>query len=91
MKKFFVTMFAAFAMFAMVSCGGNAAVEAGNAFLENPTKENYDKLISASKELEGDDAAEYAQWLSQNQTKIAEACQKLGVDMVAAAQEEAAK
>ena len=82
MKKFFVTMFAAFAMFAMVSCGGNAGIDAGEEFLANPSKENYDKLLKESSSLKGSDAAEYAQWYAKNTQAIATACQKVGVEIV---------
>ena len=89
MKKFFVTMFAAFAMFAMVSCGGNAGIDAGEEFLANPSKENYDKLLKESSSLKGSDAAEYAQWYAKNTQAIATACQKLGIQIANDAVEDA--
>lgn len=69
MKKFFVTMFAAFAMFAMVSCG-NAAISAGEAFIENPTIENYKAMKEAYDKLDADGRKEAEEWMNQNDAKF---------------------
>ena len=69
MKKFFVTMFAAFVMFAMVSCG-NAAISAGEAFIENPTIENYKAMKEAYNKLDADGRKEAEEWMNQNDAKF---------------------
>ena len=55
MKKLFVTICAAFAMLVMVSCGGNPAIKAGEAFIADPTEETYkaynDAIISLRSSL----------------------------------------
>lgn len=72
MKKFFVTMFAAFAMFAMVSCG-NAVISAGEAFIENPTIENYKAMKEAYNKLDADGRKEAEEWMNQNDAKFVNA------------------
>lgn len=75
MKKLFVTICAAFAMLVMVSCGGNPAIKAGEAFIADPTEETYKAYNDAVKEIANDPAAaaELAEWSKEKAMEIAAA------------------
>ena len=71
MKKFFVTMCAAFAMFAMVSCGGNPAISAAQDFLKNPTEETFKAVEEAENGLTEEQKAEYDKWAKEHAEELA--------------------
>ena len=77
MKKLFVTICAAFAMLVMVSCGGNPAIKAGEAFIADPTEETYKAYTDAVKEIANDPAAvaEAAEWSQEKAKEFAAALQ----------------
>ena len=76
MKKFFASLFVAFSMFAMVSCG-NPAIDAAEDFLDKPTQENADKVTKALEKCDDDEKKEFAEWLKKNADKWEKAEEKL--------------
>ncbi len=78
MKKYLVSLCAAFAMFSMISCGSkNVSIVAAEAFLADPTAEKFEALTESFKELDQDEAWEYQQWLLQHQDEFTEATTKM--------------
>ena len=79
MKKFLVSICAAFAMMAMVSCGNsNPAIAAAEALIAEPTVENMTAFGEAVDGLTDAQKAEYTIWLTENAEKIADAQAKAG-------------
>ncbi len=84
MKKLFVSICAAFAMFAMVSCGGssNPAIKAAEEFLSNPTMENSMKVEEASEGLTEEQKQEFEKWAEDNQEELIKAAAELMGEMM---------
>ena len=77
MKKFFASLFVAFSMFALVSCG-NPAIDAAEDFIDNPTKENYEKFEKAYEKCDADEKKEYDKWAKKKADEIMKAIEKAG-------------
>ncbi len=76
MKKYLVSICAAFAMIAMVSCGGgNAAISAAEDFIANPSAETLEAATKAAAEIADDQKAveEYEKWCEENAEELAAA------------------
>lgn len=82
MKKFFVSAFAAFAMVAMVSCGGtNPSIAAAEALIANPTAETLKGLTDSFKELDADQAMEYQKWYLEHVDEVTNASIKVAPEL----------
>lgn len=80
MKKYLVSICAAFAMIAMVSCGGgNAAISAAEDFISNPSAEAAADVTKAVAEIADDEEAvkEYEKWCEENAEELAAATAKM--------------
>ena len=82
MKKIFVSMCVAFAMFAMVSCG-NPAISAAEDFIANPCEETAKACEEAEKNLDADEKKEYEEWSKEHATELAAALVKYVGDELA--------
>lgn len=80
MKKYLVSICAAFAMVAMISCGGgsNPGIKAAEAFIDNPTPENFEKMADVEGSLSGDELNEYSEWCLEHASEITQAGFTLG-------------
>lgn len=79
MKKYLVSICAAFAMVAMISCGGsNPGIKAAEAFIDNPTPENFEKMADVGGSLSGDDLNEYNEWCLEHTSELTQAGFTLG-------------
>ena len=58
MKKYLVSICAAFAMLVMVSCGGNPAISAMEDFIANPTEATFNAVEEAEKGMTEEQARE---------------------------------
>ena len=58
MKKYLVSICAAFAMFVMVSCTGNPGISAMKEFIANPTEETFKAVDAAEAEMTEEQKAE---------------------------------
>ena len=82
MKKIFVSMCVAFAMFAMVSCG-NPAISAAEDFIANPCEETAKAVEEAEKGLDADEKKEYEEWSQEHATELAAAVLKVVAEEMA--------
>lgn len=80
MKKSLVSICAAFAMVAMISCGGssNPGIKAAEAFIDNPTPANFEKMADVEGSLSGDDLNEFNEWCLEHTSELTEAGFTLG-------------
>ena len=80
MKKYFMSLCAAVAMFTLVSCESNPAIKAGEAFIKNPTPDNFEAYFEAEQKLSTSETAEYEKWCEEKQTELLNAGFKMGVE-----------
>jgi tRNA nucleotidyltransferase (CCA-adding enzyme) len=74
MKNIIMTICAAVAMFTVVSCGeSNPAIKAGEEFIDNPTRENFNTFKESIDNLSKEEEREYGIWYLENEKKIDEA------------------
>ena len=74
MKKIIMTICAAVAMFTIVSCGeSNPAIKAGEEFIDNPTRKNFNTFKESIDNLSEEEEREYGIWYLENEKKIDEA------------------
>lgn len=76
MKKLFVSVCMAFAIFAMVSCS-NSAIKTTEDFIDDPTFENCEKMKKAIESLSDKEKEEYEIWYADHIKEILEATQKM--------------
>lgn len=81
MKKFFLTVCAVFALFAMVACTTNPGIKAAKEFIDNPNEATYERLLEIEQTLTLDEIEEYNEWAFDNMDEIISAGVKLGVSM----------
>lgn len=70
MKKFILTACMSLAIFAMVSCTSNPGIEAAEAFIDNPTTANLERMIDVVATLSGDELEEYNEWCIDNTSEL---------------------
>lgn len=69
-----MTICAAVVMFTIVSCGeSNPAIKAGEEFIDNPTRENFNTFRESIDSLSEDEKREYGIWFLENEKKLDEA------------------
>ena len=76
MKKYLVSICAAFAMLVMVSCGGNPAISAMEDFIDNPTEATYNAVEEAEKGMTEEQKAEAEKWAEEHAAELAAAMLK---------------
>ena len=71
MKKYLVSICAAFAMFVMVSCTGNPGISAMKEFIANPTEETFKAVDAAEAEMTEEQKAEAEKWAEEHKEELA--------------------
>jgi hypothetical protein len=80
MKKFFITACMAIALFAMTACTTNSGIKAAKKLIDNPTIENYERLLEVEQTLQGKELEEYNEWAVDHMDEIVSAGMKLGLN-----------
>lgn len=66
MKKFFMSLCAAVAMFTLVACEGNPGIEACQNFIDNPTPETSAAVDKVLPTLSSEEDKELLKWMEEN-------------------------
>lgn len=80
MKRIFVSACMALALFAMVSCSSNPGIDAAKDFIDDPTIENYTRLLNVEGTLSADELKEYNAWCLENVKEITAAGVECGMN-----------
>ena len=70
MKKFFASVFVAFALIAFVACESNPGIKATKEFMKNPTEENFDKIDDIEAEMSDEEAEVFEKWWDEHEDEI---------------------
>ena len=77
MKKFFASVFVAFALIAFVACESNPGIKATKEFMKNPTEKNLKKVDDIVDKMNDFEVDVFDDWCDEHEDEIDDAIDSL--------------